>query len=123
MIAQEKLEEFDLKIEKVAEKFSITIPDGDYLVILPKKKADFLAEGTALCHCVGYMGYDVKVADGKVLIAFIRLKSEPEKPLYTVEFSRSEKRILQMHGFRNCTPDDKAKAFIKKWAKAIKKVS
>jgi uncharacterized protein YecE (DUF72 family) len=68
------------------------------------------------------MGYDVKMAKGKILIAFVRMVENPKEHYVTVEYDLREKKIMQMHGKNNCTPDKETRAFIEKWAKKVKEV-
>lgn len=113
--------EFNKKLAKIAEHYTIEVPSEKYEVILPHNKSDFLREGLALHHCVGRMGYDTKMHDGKILIGFIRLKTEPNKPYVTAEYNLAENRIAQMHGLNNRMPDEETSKFIKEWAKLLKK--
>ena len=55
-------------------------------------------EGEMLHHCVGRMNYDQKFAKEQSLIFFLRDKSAPETPLVTMEYSPSQKRLLQCYG-------------------------
>ena len=116
----EKNKEFDKLVEKVADKFETNVKSEKYIVRLPKKKTEFEVEGEVLNHCVGSMGYDKKVVDGKIIIAFIRDKKAIDKPLYTVEYDLKTKTVAQMHGYNNCTPPKDAQDYINEWAKVIK---
>ncbi len=68
--------------------------------------SDLVYEGEILKHCVGSMGYDQKMMRGETLIFFVRTKEEPEKPLVTVEYSPSKKKILQCYGINDTKPSD-----------------
>lgn len=117
----EQRKEFNNKLAKIAEEYAIEIPSDKYEIILPHSKTDFLREGTALNHCVGRMGYDTKMYDGKILIGFIRKKSEPTKPFYTTEYNLADKKIVQIHGKDNRSAPKDVKEFVEAWAKALKK--
>jgi hypothetical protein len=117
----EQRKEFNNKLAKIADEYAIVIPSDKYEIILPHSKTDFLREGTALNHCVGRMGYDTKMYEGKILIGFIRKKSEPTKPFYTTEYSLVEKKIVQIHGKDNRSAPKDIKEFVETWAKALKK--
>ena len=117
---KQKRAERDKKFEEKMRSWNISFEDERFTVRLPQKVSDLETEGLVLHHCVGHMGYDQKVIEGKVIIAFIRLKKDPDKPLYTVEYDLKQKTVLQMHGDHNSEPDRKGKAFIKKWAEVMK---
>ena len=77
----------------------------------PISPDEIIAEGKALCHCVG--SYAERHSKGKTNIFFIRKKSNPDMPYYTIEVS-NDYVIMQCHGFRNdqLTPKpDEIKAF------------
>ncbi len=71
---------------------------GDYIIRQPKNIGEIIAEGAALSHCVG--GYASRHAKGNLTIMFLRRKSEPDKPFYTIEVSTSFK-IVQCRGYKN----------------------
>lgn len=111
--------ELNRKIKATASAYGFDFSNKKFTVIYPHCQGDFKREGTAMHHCVGRMGYDKKMADGEIIIAFIRLKSDPNKPLCTVEYSIGQKRVLQMRGEYNKIPEKDEKAFIEKWAEAM----
>lgn len=121
-IDEQNNKKFNASIKKVAATYSIPIEDETYTVRLPQNRTEFEYEGDALHHCVGVMGYDQKVVDGKIIIAFIRLKKDPDMPLYTVEYDLKSKSILQMHGMNNCSPTEEGRNFIQRWAEKVKGV-
>lgn len=92
-------------------------PVMDFVAIPPKEPGDLAREGTALCHCV--KGYIPRVASGTTNIMFIRRKSEPDIPFFTVEID-NKKYIQQVHGFQNCNADTEPGLldFIDRWCKA-----
>lgn len=80
--------------------------DENYLIRLPKDKDEICKEGMSLHHCVG--GYAHEHSIGSTTIMFLRKKSEPDKPFYTIEVEigvADDKvaglRIKQIHGFGN----------------------
>lgn len=77
---------------------------GDLILRQPQCYEEIIAEGKALCHCVG--GYAARHAQGKTNIFFIRKKSEPLKPYYTIEVSNDFK-IVQCYGYRNNIEQEK----------------
>lgn len=69
------------------------------LTIRPAFSAkEITAEGNALKHCVG--GYVKRYAEGETNICFLRDDNAPNKPRYTVEFSKSGV-MLQCRGYGN----------------------
>ena len=87
-----------------------------YIVIIARKPSDLITEGEKLRHCVGKMNYDRKFVREDSLIFFIRETSAPDKPFVTVEYSPSQKKILQCYGYLNSPPKEDVLDFInKKW--------
>lgn len=80
-----------------------------YIVVQPNSMDEIIAEGKALCHCVG--GYAQRHADGELTIMFLRMKSRPKKPYYTIEVSNDGK-IAQCRGYRNNVYKPKPKKII-----------
>lgn len=96
------------KLNKVKIEFRKTLEfeDKDYLIRLPVDRNEIVKEGLELHHCVG--GYAERHEAGDTTIMFLRKKSEPDKPFYTIEVgievltdTVSKLRISQIHGFGN----------------------
>lgn len=96
------------KLNKVKIEFRKTLgfEDKDYLIRLPVDKNEIVKEGMELHHCVG--SYAERYETGDTTIMFLRKKSEPDKPFYTIEVgievltdTISKLRIHQIHGFGN----------------------
>ncbi len=87
----------------------------DYLIKPPRDYMDFAAEGSALLHCVCVNQYYIKHVDGTNLIFFVRKASEPDKPLYTIEYIPRTGTIKQCYGFDHCHPNSKVWAFLQDW--------
>lgn len=96
------------KLNKVKIEFRKTLEfeDKDYLIRLPVDKNEIVKEGMELHHCVG--SYAERYETGDTAILFLRKKSEPNKPFYTIEVNievLTDKvvrlRISQIHGFGN----------------------
>lgn len=93
-----------------------------YIVIQPQSMDEIIAEGKALCHCVS--GYAQRHADGELTIMFLRMKSRPKKPYYTIEVTNDGK-IGQCRGYRNNVYKPKPKKiaeFEKEYQKHLDKV-
>lgn len=69
---------------------------------------ELIDEGNALDHCVG--SYAKRYAKGQTTILFIRKKTNPNKPFYTMEIQ--DNRIIQTYGFDNKLPTKQVQAFI-----------
>ena len=87
-----------------------------YIAIIAQKPYDLIVEGEAMKHCVGRMGYDQKFVREDSLIFFIRHKGDPSTPFVTIEYSPSEKKVLQCYACNNSLPNDEVQKFIQnKW--------
>ncbi|MBQ7646987.1 MAG: PcfJ domain-containing protein [Clostridia bacterium] len=97
-----------------------------YAIIIPTNAYDLVREGRALNHCVGKQGYDVKVAKGEVLIAFVRQVSRLDEPYVTVEYgfgkTPASDKLYQQHGRNNDIPDVQTQKFIEEWVARAKKI-
>lgn len=96
------------KLNKVKIEFRKTLEfeDKDYLIRLPVDKNEIVKEGLELHHCVG--SYAERHETGDMTIMFLRKKSEPDKPFYTIEVGIevltdkiSKLRVIQAHSFGN----------------------
>lgn len=90
-----------------------------YCIIIPTSPADLKAEGTKLHHCVGKMGYDKKMAEGRDFIAFLRRTGHIKTPYVTLEYNLKEKRLQQCYGAHDSKPDDETQAFANAWAAMV----
>lgn len=110
-----KTKQFQAQLEKV-EKLEYQNKEDEFIVVIPKVPGDLAKEGLELHHCV--KSYIQKVIDGDTNIVFIRKKSNPDKPFFTVEVSNT-KTVEQVHGFgnRNSNTEPGLDDFVKRWAK------
>lgn len=95
---------------------------GDLIMKPPESSEDIIFEGSVLHHCVG--GYVERHAEGKTNILFIRKKTAPDTPFFTVEVS-NELRIIQCHGYRNEAENPKPeeiKSFEEAYNEFLKKI-
>ena len=89
------------------------------LMIRPcKSQLEMIAEGKALCHCVG--GYAKSHATGNTSIMLIRRIEDPDTPYYTLEYKRGS--VAQNRGKSNCSRTDEVKTFEEKWLRYIKTI-
>lgn len=94
--------------------------DARYMLVAPSDVTDLINEGDKLCHCVGRMGYDKKMADGVSIIMFVRRVDEPNTPFVTVEWRVDKKILNQCYGFKDSKPSDDVMAFVNNWASQMK---
>lgn len=122
--AKEKAEER----KKLNEKFmaaakkvsSFAFRNDKYSIIIPERIEDLVREGEMLSHCVGRMGYDSKMANGDCVIAFVRLNSELDKPLVTVEYLTKTRRVSQCYAEHDTRPDAEIISFVNDWDEYVK---
>lgn len=82
----------------IEERKQLEFSNGNLMIVQPKQLSDIAYEGKALSHCVG--GYAERHATGKLTIMFLRRKSAPDEPYYTIEVSNDYK-IAQCRGYKN----------------------
>lgn len=92
---------------------------GAFCIVIPTSPQDLVYEGNALCHCVGKMGYDKKMADGRSFIAFLRNPDDVKKPFVTIEYNLKDKRLQQCYGAHDKNPDDAPYKFAEQWAMKV----
>ena len=88
----------------------------------PKTVYEIIEEGKVLHHCVG--GYAERHAYRRTNIFFIRRKSDPGTPYYTIEVS-NDYHIVQCRGFKNDAgheKPDEIKAFEQEYQKYLEEL-
>lgn len=122
IIEYEKTEKAKREFAKWFEKRKIFEYETDTLILRqPLCYEEIIAEGRALCHCVG--GYAERHSEGKTNIFFIRRKSEPLKPYYTIEVAAYH--IVQCYGYKNnrtIAKPDEIKAFEQEYQKYLEEL-
>ncbi len=114
----EERKELYAQFGKIAEKY---LPlqrnkDDAFIAVIAKSPQDLIREGEALDHCVGRMNYDQRFIREESLIFFIRDRETPDVPFVTVEYSLSQKKVLQCYGEHDHRPNDSVLEFVnKKW--------
>lgn len=115
---REELKRFNhflMKLRKeTAEVEAMNLNTDRLFIRLPNKLKELKEEGEALHHCVGT--YMEKVAKGETMIFFIRQKTEPEKPFYTLEWRG---RVIQCRGSHNCDMTPEVKALVETFEKKM----
>lgn len=89
--------------------------DKDFIITPPTRHNDIKDEGKQLKHCVAT--YARSVATAKTIILFIRKKTEPDKPFFTLELNPDTLSIKQCRGLKNCAYPQSVKKFMDKWIK------
>ena len=92
-----------------------------FCIIIPSAPEDLKKEGKALNHCVGEMGYDIKMANGKTFIAFLRKIESKETAFVTIEYDLEKKELRQCYGYHDSKPLKDAQTFADEWAAAVTK--
>ncbi len=93
---------------------------GDYRIVFPTKRSDFITEGQALNHCVGADNYYKNHLAGTRMIFFVRRAKEPEKPYFTMEIDMRELKIKQLYGFGDCSAPPEVRKFANEFLKKLK---
>lgn len=120
LLNQQKSEIENRKFEKRLKslaKYEQTI--GDYYFRAPFDSGELIREGKALSHCVGSARYTQDHASGKTTIIFVRKKSKPEQPFYTMEYQAGH--IVQVRGKHNQSPPEEVQKAVDKWLAIVNK--
>lgn len=111
--AQKKFEKHLKKLER-----DFDFESGALLIRPARSQAELIDEGSALHHCVAT--YAKKHLSGQTVIFFIRKKSEPDKPFYTLEYDPKTENITQCRGLHNCGKTPEVEAFVDAWSGYIR---
>lgn len=114
---EETLKAFYDTFSAVAQKYeTLEFEKTEFVCIIAKFPKELIAEGDLLHRCVGRMRYDQKFVDEKSLIFLIRTKDNPDTPLVTMEYSITDKKVLQCYGDHDEKPSEEILEFVnKKW--------
>ena len=104
---------------RFVERKRLEYAEDGLLIRQPKSIEEIAHEGKVLRNCVG--GYAERHAKGITNILFIRKKSEPDKPYYTLELS-TQGKIIQCYGKRNCPATEEIKAFLERYQQYLMEV-
>jgi len=115
-------QELNGRIAKVAKKYTkLEFHNQIFVIQIAHNVQELVREGSALCHCVGKSGYDLKMADSKTLILFIRKADQPETPYFTLELEPKKLDILQVRGKHDDPPEPEITDFLKCWKQYLQK--
>ncbi|HEM3168949.1 TPA: PcfJ domain-containing protein [Streptococcus suis 89-3576-3] len=90
-----------------------------YVFHVPSRVAELIYEGKKLHHCVS--SYTEKHFKGKTMIVFVRLASQPNTPLYTLEVNLG--RIVQFRGKYNRDVPEEVWNVAKDWLVSTNQVN
>lgn len=116
---EKKKELYDRFAAKGKTLKALEYRDSDYVIKIPLDIEELVSEGESLHHCVGRMGYDVKVADGKSIIAFVRKAAEEDKPFVTAEYRVKDNTVGQCYADHNTKPPQEVITLVSVWAAGI----
>ena len=93
-----------------------------FCIIVPQTRAEFIAEGQSLNHCVGrFPAYYNNHVAGTKMIFFIRKVTERERPFFTMEVDMKTFHILQLYGYGDCIAKKHVKRFAEGFVNALRK--
>ena len=132
--AEIALRESEIRAEEYSERYpeaekvlgeikaKLEYSDDRYMIIVPQKISEIVAEGRVLEHCVGKVDrYFDRIAQRETYICFLRKTEEPTVPYYTIEVEPGG-TIRQHRGFDDKEPEiNKIKPFLREWQKEIRK--
>ena len=97
--------------------------DEEYMVRVPSGAYDIIREGRLLRHCVGSTDrYFDRIAESESYIMFLRKKSRPDTPWYTMEVEPGGKvRQLRTIGDEEGKDRAEAKEALRKWQSEVQK--
>lgn len=96
--------------------------DKDYAIVFPHSRAEFIAEGQSLNHCVGTQEmYFKNHLAGTKMIFFVRRAADIQKPYVTMEIDMKRLVIMQIYGYGDKRPDVQTIKFANKFLNLLKK--
>lgn len=93
---------------------------GEYCIVFPTTRSEFITEGQSLNHCVGNDSYYRNHIAGTQMIFFIRKVEDPEKPFFTMEIDMKTLYIRQLYGFGDCSAPPEVRKFANDFLKKLK---
>lgn len=107
-------------LQEIKEKYEYQ--NDQYVIKVPQRLSDIIAEGQALHHCAGATDrYFDRIMQRETYICFLRQASDPKTPYYTIEVEPGG-TIRQHRGMYDEEPNiEKVKPFLKEWQKEIHK--
>ncbi len=95
---------------------------NEYLIKVPERIVDVVVEGRYLHHCAGSTDrYFERIKNHETYICFLRKKTEPDTPFYTIEVEPGG-TIRQHRGMYDEEPEfESVQPFLQEWQQVIKK--
>ena len=115
---KEKEEQFR---ERFNELYKYSYCTDNFEIHPARSPEEMVHEGKVLHHCVG--SYVDRHAQGKTAIFFIRKRTNPDKPYYTLELDIKTLTVRQNRGRRNCARTKPIEEFEAAWLEFIKSQS
>jgi len=106
--------------ENYVKRKRLNYENETLMIRQPETFDEIVVEGKILNHCVG--GYAKRHTLYKLHIMFIRRKSDPTKPFYTVEVSEPTLDIIQVRGKRNATMTEEVRSFVEEYKKYLDEI-
>lgn len=103
------------------EKIAPRCQTKKYIIRIAHTSDELRQEGQALHHCVGNGIYWNRHAQGMSLICFIRKKSEPDTPYFTLEVNLRDDKytVAQLYGDHDCKANDEIRRFAQRFVNMI----
>ena len=118
--ARYKAEKDAIKDAAIASKAWKTDYQSEDLMVIPAmSQEDLNKESAVLTHCVHT--YGEKLMSGRAWIFFIRQKSAPDVPYYTLEASPEDGHMVQCRGDHNKSMTDEVATFTNKFIRHLQK--
>lgn len=107
-------------LDEIRERYEYE--DDTYRITVPHTLMEIMLEGNALHHCVASTDrYFERIENRETYIFFLRKKSEPDIPYYTVE-AEPGMAIRQHRSYMDEEPNiDQIRPFLKEWQQAVRK--
>lgn len=97
---RKKREETKRKLSIIAERYGGAVYEGGIEIKPLSSVEEFIKMGNFFHNCVGRMGYDEKMADGKCLIVVVYVDGTPTE---CVEIDTKSRKVVQERGLYNST--------------------
>lgn len=117
--SEENKKEFN---QRMSGRIMFEYETDELILRQPTTPDEIVEEGRILHHCVG--GYAERHSKGKTNIFFIRKKTDPNTPYYTIEVS-NDFEVKQCYGYRNNIDHEKpdeVKAFEAEYKKYLEEL-
>lgn len=117
LVTKKRNRNLDPLIARMADRLNreYSFDSGELVIRAPMGVDELIDEGASLKHCVG--SYIDRIAKGETTVLFVRKKSEPETPYFTVQVT--DDKVNQVRGMANCRATPEVDSFISEWKQAV----